>query len=577
MRRLVGFRPEQVTVLSGAGVSVEGPASLPTGWELTERVFGTYYPDGFLGRVLDRHLRLGWTERAMCGELAPARDRARPPRLETVLGVVSRVYGRAELDRVLADVASARPNRLHSFLAHHLAAGGAQLTANFDRCVEVAARREGLRWDAERLLHFHGVVGEPALGATLAQIQGGFPPALSERFLSILGSSPCTLVVGYSGSDFFDVDVAVAGLEPGALADRLIVWLNHGPHSPHEVDAVRGGGVPPVIAGLARAGAEVRILCAPTSAVLETLSTGWFARPLGGEVVRAVTNPVVGDIGVRRPAAAFGLSRELGLVDEVKRSLERPPAEVSAGELWMATSDFLWEQGKWNRLRRLWMNGRVPAELGRTIRLERIGACLWVQGRYVFAYLWLTWYRRRHTGEEMLTLAETEARVVEHMRRTELRPFARLRIHDVLNVLQMPDRTMGVDRFRRRGDVISSLRSVDDFVRADDDASISSEWFGQAGNLLAWITYTHRDLRDNYDETIADSLLRLRYRTLQFRYQVVGSRAGQVRVHLLPGAHRVFGTTEVVVGAFSVQYGWWQRLRIIGRHVLLRWLWKRAR
>jgi hypothetical protein len=218
--------PASVSMLTGAGVSVEGPASLPTGEELTRRVFDSYFEEGTLDRVHAHHRAVGWLTTSWCphGDSgAGASGAARPPRLETVLGVAAGVHGHTAVADILADVSGAAPNRNHVFLAGHLGLGGRQLTANFDTCAEKAADRVAPGWRARggRVLHFHGsLAADPSgagLGATLARIQGGFTGSDAEEFLAVLPDRGVLLVLGYSGSDFFDVDVAVAGLPAGAL------------------------------------------------------------------------------------------------------------------------------------------------------------------------------------------------------------------------------------------------------------------------------------------------------------------------------------------------------------------------
>src|ERR1022692_839339 len=105
-----GMAPAAVVVLSGAGVSVEGPASLPTGWELTRRVFGAFFDDAALTTVMRHHASLGWLLAGPCLHDPPSRPEPRPPRLETVLGVAAVVYGYQAVAEVLADVRDARPN-----------------------------------------------------------------------------------------------------------------------------------------------------------------------------------------------------------------------------------------------------------------------------------------------------------------------------------------------------------------------------------------------------------------------------------------------------------------------------------
>jgi hypothetical protein len=75
---LISAAPEDVTVLSGAGISVEGPSSLPTGWELTERIFTAYFPPSTLDAVLHAHLDIGWTMTPPCPDDHRAPTRGRP-------------------------------------------------------------------------------------------------------------------------------------------------------------------------------------------------------------------------------------------------------------------------------------------------------------------------------------------------------------------------------------------------------------------------------------------------------------------------------------------------------------------
>lgn len=564
---LVSAAPADVTVLSGAGVSVEGPSSLPTGWELTERIFTAYFPAGTLNAVLLAHLDIGWTATQPC-PADPASPEPKLPRLETVLGVVARVHGERAVDDSVADVARAVPNRLHRFLARHLAEGGGHLTANFDECVEKAAAALSLA-SPGAVLHFHGATGPDGgvLGATLERIEKGFPLDLADRFLDELCARPALLVIGYSGSDFFDVDTAVHGLEAGALAGMRVLWLLHSAHAPHFV--TDDEALPPLVAGLRRAGARVDVLCGPTALVVESLSQAWGFPPLGPDSARRPNPPVLAADDSLREVAALELFLEVGMFKQVKTLLAPPPAKASPALIRSATSAMLWELGRWNDLRRFWRRFRPGTEKERVERLERIGATWWVQGRLVPAYLWLTWHRRRAEGEAVQVLAETEGRVLEHMLRTpDLAWFARLMVKKLLDVLRLPGQEAGVRQYRTRSDLKSSLEHTVEGSPRDGHASVSSEWFNQAGSLLAWVTYRHRTLRDTYDPSLTAPELRTRYRELRDQYSALGSLSGAARTILLPGAQRVFTLREVLCDLRRLQFGPWHRIRIVARHQL---------
>lgn len=569
-------RPQEVTVLSGAGVSVEGPSSLPTGWELTRRVFDAFFLPGTLDTVLAHHRSVGWLTRPHC-QLATQTVNPRIPRLETVLGVVARSHGEHMVDQAVADVARAVPNRLHHFFAQHLSHNGGHLTANFDECVESAARIRDLTFADTELLHFHGSTGPDGgqLGATLERIERGFPPDVAAEFVRLLRKRPVLLVLGYSGSDFFDVDVTFASLGSDALAGRSVIWVIHSDHEPHLLldkneDAEP---LPQLISTLRAFGAQVDIFCGPTAHVLRHLAFAWGFDPLGVPEPRDHQPPSLVVDNDMKPVATLALYLEIGLFDQIPTLMNPPPQRAPGSLVRSVTSATLWEQGRWNDLRRWWVAAHTESTGERASRFERIGACLWVQGRLVPAYLWLTWHRRRNDGEAAIMLAETEGRVIEHMMRApELRWFARRAAGQMINLFGTADQRSGVHLFRRRSDLATSLTSAlgSDSGGRTQHAETSSEWFGQAGSVLAWISYRHRHLRDTYSTKIPDDELSRRYREIQALYRSVGSRAGVIRTHLLPGAHRVFSTFEVLAGVFALQYGWWQRVRIIARHVVLR-------
>jgi hypothetical protein len=564
---LISAEPEDVAVLSGAGISVEGPSSLPTGWELTERIFTAYFPPGTLDAVLRAHHDIGWTATPPCPDDPPGTD-PRLPRLETVLGVVARVHGGRAVDDSVADIAHAAPNRLHHFLARHLARGGGHLTANFDRCVEKAGAALGDAAGSDRILHFHGFTGPGGgvLGATLERIEKGFPPDLADRFIDGLRARPTLLVLGYSGGDFFDVDVAVHGLAADDIVGLHVLWLLHSTHAPHFVTADKN--LPPLVTGLRRAGARVDVLCGPTTFLLDLLGRGWGFPPLGDAEVRRPSPPVIAVDDSLREVAALELFLEIGMFTQVRTLLTAPPAKTPPALIRSATSAALWELGRWTDLRRYWRHVRPATAEERVQRLERIGATWWVQGRLVPAYLWLTWHRRSADSEARQVLAETEGRVLEHMLRTpDLAWFARGAAKRLLDVLEIPGQAAGVRPYRTRSDLRSSLEYTVAGSARGDHATVSSEWFGQAGSLLAWITYRHRSLRDTYHPSMDVAELNVRYRELRDQYSALGSLAGALRTVLLPGAERVFTTREVLNDLRRLQHAPWHRIRILVRHL----------
>ncbi|WP_431897353.1 hypothetical protein [Micromonospora haikouensis] len=571
--------PAGVLFWTGAGVSRGAPSCLPTGWQLTERTFSALFRPFTLETVLAYHELLAWRRGAIC-PTEPVRTR--PPRLETALGAGSQ-QSPDLVGEVLADLRDARPNPVHEFLAAHLDAGGRQLTANFDLCVERAFHeRRGRPPCPGQIHHFHHALADgtdPArLGATLAHIERGFDDADRAAFVERLrGPARRIVVVGYSGSDFFDVDVAVAGLPPGALNGRTVHWVNHSscawhrpvPQPPTAVFGVEAGnpdGTLPALAGhLRRAGATVEFLCGPTTELLDGLASRWGFDPVPPPVLRPPRPVGTAVDDRRRLAATFLFFRAVGLVPEVRRLLPAEPA-VSAEELALSRSDLMWEEGRYADLRRWWR--RQPPSPRRT---ERIGATLWVQGRLLPAYAWLTWHRRRTSDAgDLRLIAETEARVIEHMGLVpDLRWLGRPLGRRVARWLPAPSQQDGLHTFRRLADVHGSLKYATAAApRPESEAAETQEWFLEAGNVHAALSFQHRRLRDNHRAGTPAAELGRRYRDQQRRAEILGSTAASWRVLLLPRAGQVFTLREAVVGCAAVQFGAWHRVRLLGRLLL---------
>lgn len=137
--------PARTTVVSGAGISMAAPASLPSGASLTQQAIAHAFEDGFAERVADYYRRLSIRN--------PSDELRTLPRLEVLLDVAAAVHGMRVLETLMAGVRNAEPNRNHELFAHHLEQGGMHVTANFDMAIERAAD------DPVGVIHFHGHLG----------------------------------------------------------------------------------------------------------------------------------------------------------------------------------------------------------------------------------------------------------------------------------------------------------------------------------------------------------------------------------------------------------------------------------
>ncbi|MEY9864379.1 hypothetical protein ABH935_010038 [Catenulispora sp. GAS73] len=578
---LGSLTPNRVLLWTGAGISVPGPSSLPTGWELTERLFRSFFQSDALAIVLGYHTRAYWLTSALCPVQAVS-PTARLPRLETVLGVAERYYG-TRAHGVLDDVRTAAPNAYHEFFACHIAAGGRHITANFDICIERAQASSGAAPPAaDALIHFHerldATTTAATLGATLARIEGGFSTDLATRMLDRVTNAAATVLFGYSGSDFFDVDVTFSTLQPGSLDGHRVYWIWHSEKcSWHELHP-DAQDEPPLARYMRAAGAEVRHYCGPTGTLLQALAGHWRMPYTTDSAARGLKQITVATSDDEKTAATLALYRELGIPAEIDRMLALSNPAADPKDLWMARSELMWEQGRWNQLRRMWYHGPLPPGVSEATRLERIGAALWVQGRLVPAYLWLSHHRRRLEAQgqvdEAWPLAETQARVVEHMGLTpELRPLGRRLARKAAERLGSPDQTKGVHTYRRHYDLQTSLSATARGVRRNtDDADTSRQWFEQAGSMIAAIAYSHRMLRDGYGPHLSEAELESAYRRHFQLATAVGSTGAAWRVILLPGANRVFSLREVLAACYALEYGHWHRFRLLSNVIAKRLL-----
>ncbi|MFI1414724.1 hypothetical protein ACH4Y0_33060 [Streptomyces sp. NPDC020707] len=577
---LAGLRPDQVLLWSGAGISVEGPTSLPSGPELTRRVFDTFFEAGALATVLTYHQAIGLHTNPLC-----ASDISLPapqlPRLETALDAAARARpgGSPDTFDILDDVRKAAPNRLHAFAAGHIALGGRHVTANFDTCIEHAYEtRQGRPVPDGAVHHFHGSFAHSPdsreLGATLSRIQTGFPEDEAERLYQLLRAHRAVIVIGYSGSDYFDVDQLVARLPSDGLRGLRLLWVMHSGHPAHVPDQ----DTVPLQFLLREAGADVHIVCGRTDQLLTQVARGWGLPAPADPLPRAPADPQLRVTDAERHRASFLLYRSLGLHNEVRRLLRKGGISVDDPvEQRAVCSQLLWEAGAWNTLRRMWWH--APADgPDRHIRAERIGACLWAQGRLLPAWMWLRRQRSKVSDDPAAAYAleETVNRVIEHMHRTpDLRFLGRLLLARMSAAGTHDGIGPGSDEQQRYEIAFRALQDVRDSLdalrrgapRADHHhAEQSSTWFRESGDLQGMLSYRHRALRDGYrpdNRGAGDEALGESYRQLLTANLFLGSMAGAWRTALLPGAHRVFSVHEFLFALTTLQYGWWHRFRLL--------------
>lgn len=224
---------------AGAGISVDGPSCMPTGYQLSnavlealcrtnpkifEMVFrGTTSPKAFINplRIAAIHTGVEITESGL------QRDGLR---LETVMEAAHAQFGAVALD-CLAFMAGIKPNSFHRYLAHEIVDGARICTVNFDLGIEAASSAPPTTFLPSeeapyrpQIIKAHGDISRvDSLAVTLSSFRSGLRPVLARALDEMLEDSH-VVFVGYSASDHFD-------LTPFLMGKKFsrITWCDYRP------------------------------------------------------------------------------------------------------------------------------------------------------------------------------------------------------------------------------------------------------------------------------------------------------------------------------------------------------------
>jgi hypothetical protein len=231
------FSPKDVCFWSGAGISSDPPSSLPCGALLTQKIIDHFCLSGTYGVIEDVFKKAELLDAS--GSLKNA------PRLEAVLESITQITGNEALDYL--SCLDAFPNKWHKIFAWHLSKGGNHITTNFDDCISKAYNFDDKLqiidgpWTnpagPNTLIHLHGryKINDPdnlsKIGARLNNLVSGFSPALSENLLNFLTKKKLLIFIGYSGSDYFDVNpffYEIARRTNDHLRGLNVIWIGYG-------------------------------------------------------------------------------------------------------------------------------------------------------------------------------------------------------------------------------------------------------------------------------------------------------------------------------------------------------------
>lgn len=332
--------------LIGAGVSIysptQFPAAIPLANEILHRTCERNAPllrDIFAGDSPDALLNPFHKIGHRIADSAIIHKKAL--RLEVILEELFQSFGPEGLE-CLSFMKNCKPNAYHEFLAACYQRGCSIMTTNFDSGIEDACRNIGIaptvlsdnKEFINYLLHvrtknfivkLHGGLDKPleALGATLSVLENGITGA-RQQFLDRLLEDKHLVVIGYSGSDHFDITPYLLNRQFSCITwiqyDDSLASLNVSKFqksrlssgTPYKFDAV---SVPGLLLGRAEnswwvEGLPVQFieyLLGKKQAALPVFAKDWWKTQIaawGGKL-----NPVLAAFTVGRIAQGIGLAR----------------------------------------------------------------------------------------------------------------------------------------------------------------------------------------------------------------------------------------------------------------------------
>lgn len=280
--------PSDVVFWTGAGISLDAPSNLPSGYSLTKEVVNTFCTFNTwhnLCKIL-RKARLEETS----GNIKSI------PRLEAILGNIVSILGCNILDCM--SFLDAPPNHFHYFFSHHISTNGKHITLNLDLCIENAIKHFVPILDYEIitpnsiphnisgsknkgwLLHLHDKIGNNLsnLGLTIENVTKGINDDIKKLLFDLISDNRVMIFLGYSGSDVFDVNPFFYSLINHLdLTGKQIIWLDYCKNS-KSTDFIKYKNSKfktSILDSLLSCNAEVYVWHGITSEFIESLRSYW--------------------------------------------------------------------------------------------------------------------------------------------------------------------------------------------------------------------------------------------------------------------------------------------------------------
>ncbi len=283
------YRPNDVLFWTGAGISIDPPSCLPSGYRLTKDIV-----DAFC-------LETTWNTIEWYLSSAKIKDASgqikKIPRLESILGCIVSILGYNFLAR-FKDLFNPAPNFFHHFFAYHIKSGGKHVTLNLDIGIENALekdypgtyykiltqeefRHSSIGEKYPYILHLHGSQRNDSrgLGLTIENISKGLLPNTKDFLINQLRSSRLLVFCGYSGSDFFDVNPFFLEMNHKGITfpSLKVVWVNHRNNFEGFLRLSKSNSNIPILRALNQAGAECYMWNGPTREFFHDFIRKWQA------------------------------------------------------------------------------------------------------------------------------------------------------------------------------------------------------------------------------------------------------------------------------------------------------------
>ena len=259
--------PKDFAIWSGAGLSLA--SGLPSGEKLTKAVIDYCCMPRTWNDVVDHYFANA--------KLIDSAGRIKEfPRLEAVIESMISAIGNKAL-APLSIFENVLPNERHMIIAEHVLAGGWHVTTNFDSCIELCCPEHV----HARIIHLHGCYNASCpedLGARIKNISAGLPSAISLRLLQVIQNIKYLVFMGYSGSDYFDIDPFFERRwkQGEDLSHLNVIWIKHSSLNCRKLEWQEQPHIPSILVNLHKCGAHVEEVECDALNLLRYLKEQWM-------------------------------------------------------------------------------------------------------------------------------------------------------------------------------------------------------------------------------------------------------------------------------------------------------------